>query len=130
MFIVLGSSVWEKTLDRMQVSLNKSNRDVLCAKCWAVMTYELSVIHRKEAATHSEFFYSSKQFCSQEKLIKLAKKYDKMCTINNMKAVEDPYKKRKRYRGFKNQIGVRKIFFTDYISSDEEESVEPEKSTK
>jgi hypothetical protein len=83
------------------------------------MTYELSVVHRREAPHHGEALLSSKLFCSEQKIIKLAQIHNKVIYINGNPAVETPYKKRKRFRGYKNTLGVRKIFFTDFDMSDE-----------
>jgi hypothetical protein len=84
------------------------------------MSYELSVTHRKEAPSHSNYILSSKHFRDDEKLIKLCKKNKKIFKIKESgdMAIEDPFKIRKRLRGFTGKLGARSTFFepSNYVS--------------
>ena len=48
------SHEWKNLLKQLKRSKNKSNRDVLCVKCWEVLTYERNIKHKLKYPDHSE----------------------------------------------------------------------------
>lgn len=109
--IGFGTAEWENLLTKLNKSFNKSNRDFFCTKCWAIVSYELNHVHRKEAPSHSIYILKAKQFCSEDQFLEIAKNLNKITYKEGKAYLENPYKKRIRFRGFRNLPGVRKYFF-------------------
>lgn len=70
MFITLGTPEWKALEAYLTNSVKKTNRDHFCLTCWAIMSYELCNIHKKEAADH--VFTTSKDFSNVDKFLNLA----------------------------------------------------------
>eukprot|EP00347_Sterkiella_histriomuscorum_P019322 403342096 len=67
-----GTEEWQNFIKKLNFSRSKSNRDVLCLKCWKVMKYEESVKHKGMYPTHKSSVMTSKQYASEDKFIELA----------------------------------------------------------
>lgn len=59
------SEDWLALLDRLNYSKSKSNRDVLCCKCWKILKYEASISHRTRYPDHISSVMTSKEFASE-----------------------------------------------------------------
>eukprot|EP00347_Sterkiella_histriomuscorum_P012715 403367493 len=72
-----GSEDWLALIDRLNYSKSKSNRDVLCSKCWKILKYEAAIRHRNKHPEHNSFVMTSKEFANEKKFIHVAKYYGK-----------------------------------------------------
>eukprot|EP00347_Sterkiella_histriomuscorum_P003116 403365529 len=72
-----GSEDWLALIDRLNYSKSKSNRDVLCSKCWKILKYEAAIRHRNKHPEHNSFVMTSKEFATEKKFIHVAKYYGK-----------------------------------------------------
>eukprot|EP00347_Sterkiella_histriomuscorum_P010565 403375798 len=68
---------WEDLLQKFQYSTAKSNRDVLCSKCWKILKYEEFVKHKIYLPQHTGSILTSKKFASEKKFIEISKNLGK-----------------------------------------------------
>ena len=80
MYIIYGTPEWDALVSYLSNSVKKTNRDHFCLTCWAIMSYELCNIHKREASDH--VFTTSKDFCNVEKFLNLAATAQKTLNIN------------------------------------------------
>lgn len=80
-----GSPEWQDFLEKLNFSKAKSNRDVLCLKCWRIMKYEESVKHKMLYPMHRSSILTSKSFASEEKFVELAHQHGK-CIIQRQQS--------------------------------------------
>ena len=71
--IVRGSQEWIDLVRNLELSKRKSNRDVLCLRCWKLMKYEESVRHKLIQTDHIRSVLTSKEFASEDKFVAVAK---------------------------------------------------------
>jgi hypothetical protein len=71
------SEEWQALLNNLHYSKSKSNRDVLCLKCWKIMKYEECVKHKLIAPDHINSILTSKEFSNEAKFIAVAKAMNK-----------------------------------------------------
>lgn len=76
--IVKDSEDWFAFLKNLNYSKSKSNRDVLCLKCWKIMKYEECVKHKLVQTDHIKSILTSKEYASEEKFIAVAKAMGKI----------------------------------------------------
>lgn len=76
--IAKNSQEWQAFLQNLQWSKQKSNRDVLCLKCWKVMKYEECVKHKMLQSDHIRSILTSKEYASESKFIAVAKAMGKI----------------------------------------------------
>ena len=93
MMIAKNSREWERLLKLLQRSKSKSNRDVLCAKCWKIYTYEGNVVHKLQQPDHAEEILTTKMYANEEKFVAAAKKLNKMKVEGERELYENPYYK-------------------------------------
>jgi hypothetical protein len=67
---------------KLSLSKVKSNRDNLCIRCWIILTYEQTKLHREEKPDHSDSIVTSKHFSSEDKFIGLCKAMNKFTVID------------------------------------------------
>ena len=56
----------------MERSKAKSNRDVLCVKCWKIYSYEGNIKHKIDCPDHINHILTSKAFGSEGKFVAIA----------------------------------------------------------
>ena len=72
--------------------MQKSNRDVLCLKCWKILKYEECVKHRSLAPDHLKSILTSKEFASETKFVAVARAMGKINISDGKEVYENPYK--------------------------------------
>ena len=90
--IKYNSSEWRVLLRKLKKSMEKSNRDYLCVKCWSVICYRSMKNHYKFLPTHNQSTLSSKHFTSESKFIILSKDFGKERIIDGESYYESPFK--------------------------------------
>ena len=58
------SKEWENFILQIEYIKQKSNRQVLCAKCWLILNYEQKIKHLKENYDHESSILTSAKFAS------------------------------------------------------------------
>ena len=66
------SKEWENFVLQVEYIKSKSNRQVLCAKCWMMLNYEQKVKHLRENPSHESSILTSAKFASAAQMISLA----------------------------------------------------------
>ena len=66
------SERWKLLLENLNYSKTKSNRDVLCVKCWKILKYEENIKHKTTNPDHMRCIFTSKDFASESKFINVA----------------------------------------------------------
>ncbi len=87
-------------MNSLQWSKSKSNRDVLCLKCWKIMKYEESVKHKMLEQDHIKSILTSKEFASETKFVSVARAMGKVKLIGETEFFENPFKPREKKRKF------------------------------
>lgn len=59
------SKEWESFISQVELIKSKSNRQVLCAKCWLMLNYEQKVKHLREFPSHEVSILTSAKFASE-----------------------------------------------------------------
>lgn len=72
------SEEWHDFVRDLLWSKQKSNRDVLCLKCWKIMKYEECVKHKTLQPDHIKSILTSKEYASEAKFISIAKAMNKI----------------------------------------------------
>ena len=73
-----GSPEWIALLDRLEQIKLKSNREVLCVKCWQMLNCKQKIKHLKAFPNHNAFLLTSSRYASEEKICELAYGYNRM----------------------------------------------------
>jgi hypothetical protein len=77
-YISKGSEDWQVFIDNLNYSKSKSNRDVLCMRCWKVLKYEECVKHKLLEPDHCKSILTSKEYASESKFISIARQNEKV----------------------------------------------------
>ena len=91
-FIEKDTETWKTFVRNLSWSKQKSNRDVLCLKCWKILKYEECVKHRNMAPDHLKSILTSKEFASETKFIAVARAMGKINYEVGKDLYENPYK--------------------------------------
>ena len=86
------SPEWKNLLKQLKRSKNKSNRDVLCVKCWEVLTYERNIKHKLKYPDHSDLVVTSTRFATEITFINISKEFGKFNILNESVFFENPFK--------------------------------------
>ena len=86
------TEAWDQLLDRLNRSKSKSNRDVLCSKCWKIYSYETNNLHKISNPDHVKSVMTSKAFASENDFFAVALQFDKVVSEGDKIYVENPYK--------------------------------------
>eukprot|EP00347_Sterkiella_histriomuscorum_P018639 403344750 len=91
-----GSKQWDILIYNIHLSKSKSNRDILCGLCWEILNYEVCRQHKIQKKDHLEFLFTSRDYSSEEKFIRLSKKFGKYIynSGQNAEYFFNPYKPR------------------------------------
>ena len=68
-----NSSEWATFIDRLNLIKLKSNREILCLKCWQTLNCKQKVKHLKVNPDHKVHLLTSTQYASENKICELAK---------------------------------------------------------
>lgn len=60
------SKEWENFVTQIEYIKTKSNRQVLCAKCWLMLNYEQKIKHLKENPDHENSILTSAKFATAQ----------------------------------------------------------------
>ena len=90
--ILIESDEWRELLQKLKWSKSKSNRDVICTKCWRVYRYMKGRDHKDEHPSHSEFILTTRHYADAEAFMDLATVWGKVENRENGETVvESPY---------------------------------------
>jgi hypothetical protein len=91
-YIEKDTEAWKVFVRNLSWSKQKSNRDVLCLKCWKILKYEECVKHRSQAPDHLKSILTSKEFASETKFVAVARAMGKISISEGKEVYENPYK--------------------------------------
>lgn len=66
------SKEWDEFVQQLELIKTKSNRQVLCSKCWIILNYEQKVKHITEFHDHEQFILTSTKFASASQIVSLS----------------------------------------------------------
>ena len=72
------SKEWDAFIQQIEFIKSKSNRQVLCIKCWLILNYEQKIKHVKENPGHEASILTSAKFASSQQILSLAQGCQKM----------------------------------------------------
>jgi len=78
-----NSAEWGTFINRLNVIKSKSNREVLCIKCWQMLNCKQKIKHLKAFPDHKTYLLTSTQYASEEKICELAQGYNKLFKKND-----------------------------------------------
>ena len=73
-----NSCEWNTFINRLNVIKMKSNREVLCIKCWQMLNCKQKIKHLKINPDHKAYLLTSTQYASEQKICELAQGYNKL----------------------------------------------------
>ena len=78
-----NSSEWDTFINRLNTIKTKSNREVLCIKCWQMLNCKQKIKHLKGFPDHKAYLLTSTQYASELKICELAQGYNKLIKKND-----------------------------------------------
>ncbi|CDW74769.1 UNKNOWN [Stylonychia lemnae] len=85
------SKEWENFVSQIEYIKTKSNRQVLCAKCWLMLNYEQKIKHLKENPDHENSILTSAKFATAQQMISLAQACNKLVYKNDGQYIISPF---------------------------------------
>jgi len=85
------SKEWENFISQIEYIKTKSNRQVLCAKCWQMLNYEQKIKHLKEFPDHEGSILTSAKFASSQQMVSLAQAFNKFVLKSDGEYVISPF---------------------------------------
>ena len=76
MYIEQGSQHWNILIEEIEYAQKKSNKDVLCLKCWRVLNYQEGRLHK--TTDHLHDIITSKYFSNEKLFLTLARRYNRI----------------------------------------------------
>ena len=73
-----NSTEWDTFISRLNFIKQKSNREVLCIKCWQMLNCKQKIKHLKSNPDHKTYLLTSTQYASEQKICELAQGYNKL----------------------------------------------------
>ena len=74
----MDSKEWDNFLVQITQIKTKSNRQVLCVKCWLMLNYEQKIKHIKDNPDHEISILTSTKFASSSQIVSLAQACNKI----------------------------------------------------
>lgn len=71
-YILKNSPQWDEFIEEIMGIKNKSNRQVMCVKCWMLLNYEQKIKHIKCVPDHEKYILTSSKFASSWQISSLA----------------------------------------------------------
>ena len=78
-----NSNEWHTFINRLESIKLKSNREVLCIKCWQMLNCKQKNRHLKLHPSHKAFLATSTKYASEEKICELGVGYNKLVRKND-----------------------------------------------
>ena len=82
---------WQAFIDKLHVIKRKSNREVLCIKCWQFLNCKQKTRHLVHFPDHKAFLLTSTKYASEEKICELAQGYSKIFIKNGEEYMISPF---------------------------------------
>jgi len=67
-----GSKEWDLFITSIENIKQKSNRQVLCSRCWTMLNYEQKIKHIRDHPSHEASILTSAKFASESQVLSLA----------------------------------------------------------
>lgn len=64
-------------MKKLNESLQKTNRDLMCIECWRIYSYDKIKVHKIQEPSHERSIITAKEYASQEKFIELSQELGK-----------------------------------------------------
>ncbi|CDW87375.1 UNKNOWN [Stylonychia lemnae] len=87
----MDSKEWENFIQQIEFIKTKSNRQVLCAKCWLMLNYEQKIKHIKDHPDHELSILTSTKFASSQQMISLAQACNKLVNKSDGQYILSPF---------------------------------------
>ena len=73
-----NSLEWDNFISKLNAIKTKSNREVLCIRCWQMLNCKQKIKHLKQNPDHNKYLLTSTQYASELKICELAHGYNKL----------------------------------------------------
>ena len=70
--IARNTPEWSQFIHRIESVRLKSNREVLCVKCWQMFNCKQKVKHAQKFPDHQQYVLTSSQYAFEAKIVELA----------------------------------------------------------
>ena len=86
-----NSEEWEEFIRNIESIKLKSNRQVLCVRCWVLLNYEQKIKHLKTIPDHEPFILTSSKFASAWQISSLALACKKVHVLPDGEYIVSPF---------------------------------------
>ena len=86
-----NSEEWNEFIRNIESIKLKSNRQVLCVRCWVLLNYEQKIKHLKHSPDHEPFILTSSKFASAWQISSLALSCKKVVVLPDGEYVVSPF---------------------------------------
>ena len=86
-----NSPEWDSFVQNIEAIKLKSNRQVLCVKCWTLLNYEQKVKHLKTFEDHEAYILTSSKFASAWQISSLALACNKLRVLSDGEYLVSPF---------------------------------------
>ena len=83
-YLTPNTEDWKVFLKRLFLSTKKSNRDVLCLKCWRILSQDSRSNHMKNLPSHTQSIVTSKFFATEAKFVETARNWEKYQIVDGV----------------------------------------------
>jgi hypothetical protein len=90
-YILKDSPEWDAFIKEIMSIKSKSNRQVLCVKCWTLLNYEQKIKHIKYMQDHEKYILTSSKFASAWQISSLALACNKIIYKPEGEYIKSPF---------------------------------------
>lgn len=90
-YILKDSPEWDAFIKEIMSIKAKSNRQVLCVKCWVLLNYEQKIKHIKYMQDHEKYILTSSKFASAWQISSLALAWNKIIYKPEGEYIRSPF---------------------------------------
>ena len=90
-YIKKDSAEWDDFIKEIISIKSKSNRQVLCVKCWVLLNYEQKIKHIKYLQDHEKYILTSSKFASAWQISSLALAWNKIVYKPDGEYIKSPF---------------------------------------
>jgi len=90
-YIKKDSTEWNDFIKEIASIKSKSNRQVLCVKCWVLLNYEQKIKHIKYMQDHEKYILTSSKFASAWQISSLALACNKIVYKSDGEYIRSPF---------------------------------------
>ena len=90
-YIKKDSNEWNDFIQEITSIKSKSNRQVLCVKCWVLLNYEQKIKHIKYMPDHEKYILTSSKFASAWQISSLALACNKIVYKQDGEYMKSPF---------------------------------------